>query len=41
MEELAEKNFIIATNDKKLRNKIKKRGLKTAFVRKKKIIVVE
>ncbi|MFH1895635.1 MAG: PIN domain-containing protein [archaeon] len=41
MQELAEKGFIIATNDKQLRTKIRKKGFKTAFVRQKKIIVVE
>jgi rRNA-processing protein FCF1 len=41
MQELAEKGFIVATNDKKLRKKIKNKGFKTAFVRQKKVIVVE
>jgi len=41
MEELAEQNYIIATNDKQLRTKIRKKGFKTAFVRQKKIIVLE
>ncbi len=41
MEELAQENYIIATNDKELRTKIRKKGFRTAFVRKKKIIVVE
>lgn len=41
MKELAEKGFIIATNDKELRRAIKKKGFKTAFVRQKKVIVIE
>ena len=41
MEELAEENYIIATNDKELRTKIRKKGFKTAFVRQKKMIVIE
>ncbi|PIN98666.1 MAG: hypothetical protein COT90_02975 [Candidatus Diapherotrites archaeon CG10_big_fil_rev_8_21_14_0_10_31_34] len=41
MKELAEQGFIIATNDKELRRAIKKKGFKTAFVRQKKVIVVE
>ena len=41
MKELAEQGFIIATNDKELRSAIKKKGFKTAFVRQKKVIVVE
>ncbi|MBU2100149.1 hypothetical protein KKG83_03065 [Candidatus Micrarchaeota archaeon] len=41
MIELAKKGFIIATNDKELRKKIKSQGFKTAFVRQKKVIVVE
>jgi rRNA-processing protein FCF1 len=41
MMELAGKGFIIATNDKELRKKIKNNGFKTAFVRQKKVIVVE
>ncbi len=40
MEELAGE-YIIATNDKELRMKIKKKGFKTAFIRQKKLIVVE
>jgi len=41
MMQLAEEKFIIATNDKKLRTAIRKKGYKTAFIRQKKIIVVE
>lgn len=41
MKELAEQGFIIATNDKELRLAIKKKGFKTAFIRQKKVIVVE
>ena len=41
MKELAEQGFIIATNDKELRRAIKKKGFKTAFVRQKKVIVIE
>ncbi len=41
MKKLAEQGFIIGTNDKELRKQIKKKGFKTAFVRQKKIIVVE
>ncbi len=41
MEELAQENYIIATNDKELRTKIRKKGFKTAFVRQKKVIVIE
>jgi len=40
IEELAGE-YIIATNDKELRKRIKKKGFKTAFIRQKKVIVIE